>query len=94
MGRNKGNEGFAEKECCICGRVFLPAVEHVFHVTGRWCCTYPCYLKLQAQIEAEKAIERERICAERARKIAARKARRCALQENSYTSVKKGGERK
>ena len=58
MGRHKMDEGFAERECCICGRVFLPAVQHIFKVTGRWCCTYPCYLKLQAQIEAEKAAEK------------------------------------
>lgn len=85
MAINKNVDGFAERECCICGRVFLPAVEHVFHVTGRWCCTWPCYVELKTQIEVAKA-------SERARKIAARKARRRALQENSHTSVKKGGE--
>lgn len=58
MARTKNVDALVERECCICGRVFLPAVQHVFKVTGRWCCTYPCYLKLQAQIEAEKAAER------------------------------------
>ena len=85
MNRNKGHEGFAEMECCICGRVFIPAVEHMYHANGRWCCTWPCYVELKTQIEAQKA-------AERARKIAARKTRRRALQENSHTSVKKRGE--
>ena len=67
MGRYKDDAGFAERECCICGRVFIPAVEHVFRVSGKWCCTYPCYIKLRADIDARAA-------AERARKIAARKA--------------------
>ena len=58
MGRSKKSDVLIERECCICGRAFLPAVQHVFKVTGRWCCTYPCYLKLQAQIEAEKAAGR------------------------------------
>ena len=68
MDRNKGNECFAEMVCCVCGRVFIPAVEHVFRVSGKWCCTYPCYIKLQAEIETRKA-------AERALKIVARKAK-------------------
>ena len=63
----KRNDVFAEVTCCICGRVFIPAVEHVFRVSGKWCCTYPCYIKLQAEIETRKA-------AERALKIVARKA--------------------
>ena len=83
MGRHKMDEGFAERECCICGRVFLPAVQHIFKVTGRWCCTYPCYLKLQAQIEAEKAIERERKQAgSMAKRNTDRRGRR-SLQEKS-----------
>ena len=84
MAINKKEDCFTERVCCICGRVFLPAVEHVFRVTGKWCCTYPCYIKLQAQIEAERALEKERVRAKRE----ARKARRRVLEENSYTSVK------
>ncbi len=92
MHRNKGNEGFAEKECCICGRVFIPAVEHVFHVTGRWCCTYPCYLKLQAQFEAEQAAEKERMRAERAARRARRRAQ-AAVSPKNETFVKTEGEK-
>ena len=98
MSRTKNVDALVERECCICGRVFLPAVEHVFKVTGRWCCTYPCYLKLQAQIEAEKAAEHAKLRAERA----ARKARRreeqappipiAAKDEKSQTTVKTEGE--
>ena len=68
MGRDKKEDGFAEKKCCICGRVFIPAVEHIYRANGRWCCTWPCYVELKAQIEATRA-------AERARRIAARKAK-------------------
>lgn len=68
MAINKNMDGFAERECCICGRVFIPAVEHVYRVRGRWCCTWPCFVELKAQVDATKA-------AQRARKIAARKAK-------------------
>ncbi len=91
MGRYKDDAGFAERECCICGRVFIPAVEHVFKVTGRWCCTYPCYLKLQAQIEAEQAAEREKALAERAARRARRRAQAVALPKNE-TFVETEGE--
>ena len=90
----KRNDVFAEMTCCICGRVFIPAVEHVFRVSGQWCCTYPCYIKLQAEIETQKAIER-------ARKIAARKAKarerarrreQAAAPSKNETSVEMEGE--
>lgn len=49
------NEEFlTERKCCVCGRKFLPAPFHVYHKGARWCCTYSCYLKLQAQIEAAR----------------------------------------
>lgn len=90
MGRNKGHEGFVEMECCICGKIFIPAVEHVFRVTGRWCCTYPCYLKLQAQIEAEQAAARDRVRTQRAERKARRREQADVPSKNE-TSVKREG---
>ena len=82
MGRYKEDAGFAERVCCICDRMFVPAVQHVFKVTGRWSCTYPCYLKLQVQIEVEQAAEREKALAERAARRAMRRAQAVASPKN------------
>ena len=82
MGRHKDDDGFLDRECCICGRVFLPAVQHIFRISGKWCCTYPCYLKLQANIEAQRAADRER-------QRAARKAKK---QTSGKTEGEKYGD--
>lgn len=81
----KRNDVFAEVTCCIHGRVFIPAVEHVFRVSGKWCCTYPCYIKLQTKIETRKAAERAlKIVArkEKERERARRRAQAVALPKN------------
>ena len=56
MPRRKINEDPAlrETKCCICGRVFVPAPQHVFRRNGKWCCRWTCYSKLLAELEANK----------------------------------------
>ena len=90
----KRNDVFAEVKCYICGRVFIPAAEHVFRVTGKWCCTYPCYIKLQTEIETRKAAERAlKIVARKAkeRERARRRAQALALPKNETSEKTEGG---
>ena len=42
-----------EKICCVCGRRFVPAAQHILRIGNRWACKPTCYLALQRQ-EAEK----------------------------------------
>ena len=43
-----------ETKCCICGRVFIPAPQHVYHRTGKWCCKWTCFCRLLDEIELKK----------------------------------------
>ena len=43
-----------EHKCCVCGRKFLPAPQHVFHKNGKWCCKWTCYAQLLKQLEAKR----------------------------------------
>ena len=43
-----------ETKCYICGRVFVPAPQHVFHRSGKWCCKWSCFSRLLDEIEAKK----------------------------------------
>ncbi len=40
------NYPFKELECCVCGKTFIPAVEHIFHETRNGIvyhiCGYNC----------------------------------------------------
>lgn len=40
------NSIFVEKTCAICGKVFIPAVEHIYKETRRgetnWLCSWSC----------------------------------------------------
>lgn len=51
--------------CCICGRVFYPAVMHIYKRTWRKkvyvACSHTCYTKLEEVIEKEKNGERQQI---------------------------------
>ena len=43
-----------ETKCYICGRVFIPAPQHIYHRNGKWCCKWTCYNRLLEKIEANK----------------------------------------
>ena len=35
---------FPEKKCKKCGKIFIPAPMHVYHVGSKYYCSWPCYL--------------------------------------------------
>lgn len=32
-----------EKTCAECGKLFIPAPEHIFRVDGKWFCKWTCF---------------------------------------------------
>lgn len=41
-----------EKKCSICGKMFVPAPQHIYKKgSTEWCCTYTCYMELERRIQ-------------------------------------------
>ena len=54
MPRAKLDADLRERRCYICGRVFVPAPQHIYHKYGKWCCRWNCYVRLLDELEAKK----------------------------------------
>ena len=50
----EGINDLRERRCHVCGRRFIPAPQHVYHKSGKWCCKWSCYTKLLDEIEGNK----------------------------------------
>jgi hypothetical protein len=56
----QGQDELRERRCCICGRRFVPASQHVLHRGTKWCCKPTCFLKLLDRLEENKHKRRKK----------------------------------
>ena len=46
--------GFREIKCSRCGKVFVPAPQHMYRYDGKWLCRYTCYDQHLDEVEGRK----------------------------------------
>ena len=43
-----------EKTCPVCGKNFIPAIQHIYRVKGKLVCTWTCMLKAEGEQEKKE----------------------------------------